>query len=316
MKNNPPILSFVVPCYNERLVLEGTIESLSRLLEDLKSKGIISPLSFAFYVDDGSTDDTWDIIQRCHEYDVCCRGLKLAGNVGHQYALLAGMMELPAEVDCVISIDADLQDDLDAIPKMLEEFEKGYDIVYGVRTERPKDSLSRRVTADLYYRFVRMMGVNIVYQHADYRLLNRPVIEALSAYSEVNLFLRGIFPGMGFTSTQVTYVRKPRQHGESNYTWFKMIALAWEGITSFSTFPLRISLWVSLMAILLGLIIGIHAMMGWMRGENVSGWTSLIITILLLGGMQLFCLGIIGEYHAKTYMETKRRPRYIVKTII
>jgi len=237
----------------------------------------------------------------------------LAGNVGHQNALLAGMLEIRGEVDCLVSMDADLQDDIGVIPTMLERFAEGCDIVYGVREDRRSDSFFKRSTAGFFYALMKRIGVRTVPQHADYRLVSRAALDALAQYGETNLFLRGIFPSMGFRSAHVAYARKERQHGESKYPLRRMLAFAWQGITSFSSMPLRLAGLCSLGALFLALVQTFLALLTWARGETVSGWTSLMIAVLFLGSVQLFCLTLIGEYLAKIYAEVKRRPRYIVE---
>ncbi len=313
MRRVKPCLALVVPCYNEAEGLPHVMGVLGDYLAGLKRDGLVDESSFVYYVDDGSKDGTWALIQERHEGDEFCKGLKLAGNVGHQNALLAGMVEVRGEVDCIVSLDADLQDDVSAIAEMLKHFAKGSDIVYGVRNRRATDTWFKRGTAGLFYKLMGLLKVRIVPQHADYRLVSRAALEAFAGYGESNVFLRGIFPSMGFASSTVHYARKERLHGESKYPLRRMLSFAWQGVTSFSAVPLRLAGLFSLAAIFLALVLCCITLVVWWKGETVSGWTSLIIATLFLGGVQLFCLTIIGEYLAKIYMEVKRRPRYIVE---
>ncbi|MCL2012446.1 MAG: glycosyltransferase family 2 protein [Cystobacterineae bacterium] len=313
MKRATPCLALLIPCYNEEDTLPHLLHTLDKLLATLKSEGLIHNNSFVLYVDDGSRDNTWQIIEAHSLQNVHSKGLKLAGNVGHQNALLAGMMELRNEVDCLISMDADLQDDIAVIPSMLKHHAEGCEVVYGVRNNRAADSFFKRYTAGLFYKLMGKIGVRIVSQHADYRLVSQTALNALAQYGETNLFLRGIFPSMGFPSAVVAYERKERQHGESKYPLKRMLSFAWQGVSSFSGLPLRLAGVCSLATLLFALLLSFLALLAWARGETVSGWTSLIITVLFLGSVQLFCLTLIGEYLAKIYAEVKRRPRYIVE---
>jgi glycosyltransferase involved in cell wall biosynthesis len=308
-----PCLGLVIPCYNEEAGLLHVTEILARFLTSLKHDGLIRDNSFVIYVDDGSRDGTWRIIEEHSARNPHNKGLKLAGNVGHQNALLAGMLEIRDEVDCLISMDADLQDDINAIPTMLECFAEGCDIVYGVRDNRDSDPFFKRNTAKLFYKLMEWLGVRTVPQHADYRLVSRAAVNALAHYGESNLFLRGIFPSMGFHSATITYTRKARQYGETKYPLRRMLAFAWQGITSFSGMPLRLAGFLSLGTFVLALLESLRAFISWLRGDVVTGWTSLIITILFVGAVQLFSLAIIGEYLAKIFIEVKGRPRYIVE---
>ena len=313
MERATPCLALIVPCYNEEAGLPHVMETLDNLLVALKHDGLVLDASFVLYVDDGSRDDTWRIIEERHACNTYSRGLKLAGNVGHQNALLAGMLETRSESDCLISMDADLQDDINVIPAMLKNFAEGCDIVYGVRDNRDSDTAFKRKTAGLFYTLMERIGVRIVPQHADYRLVSRTAVNALADYGERNLFLRGIFPSMGFRSAIVHYTRKEREYGTSKYPLRRMLSFAWQGITSFSGLPLRLGGLFSLGALLLALLQSFLALFTWARGETVSGWTSLMIAILFLGSVQLFSITLIGEYLLKIYMEVKRRPRYIVE---
>lgn len=313
MDRSKPRLAFVIPCYNEEDGLTHVMETLARFLASLKHDELVHPESFSLYVDDGSRDNTWQRIVERNGHDASSRGLKLAGNVGHQNALLAGMLEIRDEVDCLISMDADLQDDIAVIPDMLKRFEEGCDIVYGVRDNRVSDTSFKRSTAGFFYALMARIGVRIVPQHADYRLVSLAAVNALAQYGESNLFLRGIFPSMGFCHATVPYARRERQFGETKYPLKRMLSFAWQGITSFSALPLRLAGIFSMGALVLALLESVLALLAWARGDTFSGWTSLMIAMLFLGSVQLFCLTLIGEYLAKIYTEVKRRPRYIVE---
>ena len=305
-------LSIVVPCYNEEAVLPETIQRLTELLQYLIDKGKITSDSCVYYVDDGSRDRTWNLIETLAKTNSTVRGIKLSRNRGHQNALLAGLLTVKGEA--VISIDADLQDDLSAIEEMLYDYAAGYDIVYGVRGSRKTDTFFKSFTARSYYHLLSVMGVEIIYNHADYRLMSRRVIDALKEFGEVNLFLRGIIPQLGFSHTIVYYDRADRFAGESKYPLKQMLSLAWQGITSFSDLPLRIITGLGLLVSLISFLVTIWAI--WIRlftEEAIPGWASTVLPIYFLGGIQLLCLGIIGEYLAKIYTETKRRPRYFIE---
>lgn len=309
---SPTTVTIVVPCYNEEDVLPETINRLSRLLNDLENSGIIAAGSHACFVDDGSHDKTWSIIKQQAEYNPQVRGLKLARNRGHQFALLAGLEN--AEGDVVISIDADLQDDISVIKQMIEQYQQGYDIVYGVRKLRSHDTRFKRMTAEGYYFLLRKMGVNIVYNHADFRLMSRRAIEALKQYEEVNLFLRGIIPTIGFPHTIVEYDRAARFAGESKYPVRKMLSLAVDGITSFSSVPLRFIAGMGMVIFLLSLGLSCWVLFTKLFSDNaIPGWASSVLPMYLLGGIQLLSIGVLGEYVAKMYMETKKRPRYFIQ---
>ena len=305
-------LSIVVPCYNEEAVLPETIQRLTELLRYLMDKGKITSDSCVYYVDDGSRDRTWDLIETLAKTNQYVRGIKLSRNRGHQNALLAGLLTVKGEV--VISVDADLQDDLSAIEEMLDYYAAGNDIVYGVRSSRKTDTFFKSFTAIAYYRLLSIMGVEIIYNHADYRLMSRRAIHALREFAEVNLFLRGIIPQLGFSYAIVYYERADRFAGESKYPLKKMLSLAWQGITSFSDVPLQVITGLGLLVSLISFSVTIWAV--WIRlftEEAIPGWASTVLPIYFLGGIQLLCLGIIGEYLAKIYTETKRRPRYIIE---
>jgi len=311
MKN----FGIVIPCHNEELVLGETTRRLAILLQGLNAKGKISSDSKVYFVDDGSRDATWKVICDSAEQQPFVEGIKLSRNRGHQSALLAGLMH--AKGDCLISIDADLQDDLSAIEEMVDAHAAGSDIVYGVRKGRKSDTPFKRFSAELYYRILATMGVEIVFNHADYRLMSRRAIDALREFGEVNLFLRGIIPQLGFNSAIVHYERAERFAGESKYPLSKMLALAVQGVTSFSVVPLRIITTLGLLISVLSFGIGLWAL--WLRvftEEAIPGWASTVLPMYLLGGIQLFSLGVIGEYLGKIYLETKRRPRYFIEEFI
>jgi glycosyltransferase involved in cell wall biosynthesis len=308
----PIRLSIVVPCFNEQEVLPETTGRLRALLDLLVESGRICADSQIVLVDDGSQDHTWDLIRDQHRQDVRIRGLKLSGNRGHQVALVAGLFS--AEGDAIVSVDADLQDDLTAIEAMVDQYRNGYDVVYGVRRKRTADTFLKRVSATGYYRLLALLGVRIVHNHADFRLLSRRAIEALKQYSEVNLFLRGIVPLIGFKSSRVLYDRAERFAGESKYPLRKMLALAADGVTSFTAFPLRV---IALLGVFVSFLS--VAMMVWVLWVKVfttlaiPGWASSVIPVYFLGGIQLLSIGILGEYVAKLYSEAKRRPRYFIE---
>lgn len=306
------ILSIVVPCYNEETVLPVTTSQLTKLLDDLVRNNLVDSGSHVIFVDDGSRDRTWQIIQEASNESSAIRGIKLSRNRGHQNAVLAGLLD--AKGDAVISVDADLQDDLGAIEKMIQAHSQGSDIVFGVRKSRHTDTFFKRFTAEGYYRLLERFGVEVVFNHADYRLMSRRTIEALREFNEVNLFLRGIIPQLGFPSSIVYYDRAERVAGESKYPLNKMLALAWQGITSFSTLPLRMITALGFLISLGSFGITLWALFIRLFSEQaVPGWTSTVVPIYLLGGIQLLCIGIIGEYLAKIYMETKRRPHFFIE---
>jgi len=309
---DPVTLNVVVPCFNEQAVLPETARRLRERLVELAKEGLISADSGVVFVDDGSGDETWSIIERLARGNGGFNGIKLARNVGHQNALLAGLLSTPGEV--LISIDADLQDDLGAIRQMLLAHREGADIVYGVRASRTVDTTFKRLSAEGYYRLLRALGVNVVFNHADYRLMSRRAIEALREFGEVNLFLRGIIPLLGLATRTVTYDRHPRLAGESKYPLRKMLALALEGITSFSVVPLR---WITLTGVLLALsslLVGLWALFVRVFTDRyLPGWASVVVPMSFFSGIQLFSLGLLGEYLGKVYLETKHRPRFIIE---
>jgi glycosyltransferase involved in cell wall biosynthesis len=305
-------LSIVVPCFNEEAVLPETSKRLSSLMDRLQAAGKITSKSSIYFVDDGSSDRTWSVIEELAKRDPRVHGIKLSKNRGHQNALLAGLMTVGG--DAIVSIDADLQDDVDVVQDMVDAHLTGKDIVYGVRNQRRTDTLFKRRTAEFYYNLLRWMGVDVIFNHADYRLMSRRALDALKEYSEVNLFLRGVIPTIGFSSAVVIYDRKERYAGESKYHLRKMLALAVDGITSFSTFPLRCIAGLGIVIFLISLLLSFWVI--WIRYFSpmvVPGWASSVLPMYLLGGIQLFSIGILGEYVSKIYMETKRRPRFIIE---
>lgn len=306
-------LYIVVPCYNEEEVLGETTKRLSVKLANMIEAGLIAPTSKVLYVNDGSKDRTWELIEEIHSQDPLFSGISLAHNRGHQNALLAGLITAKEYADIVISMDADLQDDIEIIDEMVRKYQEGYDVVYGVRSSRKTDSFFKRFSAESFYKLIGLMGVEIVYNHADYRLTSRRVLESLNEYQEVNLFLRGIFPAIGYRSTTVEYERNERFAGESKYPLKKMLAFAWEGITSFTIRPLQFISALGMIVSAVSLIFLISFLINKIFGYTVTGWASVICSIWLVGGLQLFCLGIIGEYIGKIYYETKRRPRFIIE---
>ena len=309
-------LYLVVPCYNEQEVLPETSRRLKQKMEALLAQGRITPESRVLLVDDGSRDDTWAIIYGLSDNDPLFAGLKLSRNRGHQNALLAGLMTAKEKADCVISLDADLQDDVEAIDRFLDEHDKGADVVYGVRSKRDTDTAFKRLTAEGFYKFMKLMGVDIVFNHADYRLMSRRALEGLSQYKEVNLFLRGIVPLIGYKSSQVYYERHERFAGQSKYPLKKMLAFAFDGITSFSVKPIRFICILGLFIFAASVLALLALLCVKLFGFTVTGWTSLIATICLFGGLQMLCLGIIGEYIGKTYQEVKARPRFLIEQYI
>lgn len=308
-------LSIVVPCYNEEAVLPETARRLLELIARLRDAGKISARSSAYFVDDGSQDSTWSLIEELSKRHRAIGGIRLSRNRGHQNALIAGLLRVPGDV--VVSADADLQDDLNAIEAMIDAHRAGCDIVYGVRRCRSADTLFKRLTAEAYYRVLKIMGVDLVFNHADYRLMSRRAIEALKQFKEVNLFLRGIIPQLGFATAMVHYDRAGRFAGESKYPLAKMLALAVQGITSFSATPLRMITAAGLIVSFGALIVTLWALfIRLFTDQAMPGWTSTVVPMYFLGGIQLLSLGVIGEYVAKIYMETKQRPRFIVEKMI
>ena len=310
------ILSIVVPCYNEEEMLPITFESLGAKLKDLIDKKKISPDSFMLFVDDGSKDKTWELIEEENKKNPMVRGLKLAGNVGHQFALTAGLISAKDISDISISIDADLQDDIEVFDRMVDLYHEGNDIVYGVRNKRKTDTFFKRFTAQSFYKVMNFCGAKTIYNHADFRLMSKRSLEQFSQYSEENLFLRGIVPLIGYKTACVYYDRKVRVAGESKYPLKKMLALAIEGITSFSVKPIRFIMLLGFISDILSFAAFVYALVSYFVFTVEPGWTSLIVSIWFLGGVQLISVGLIGEYIGKIYMEVKRRPRYNVEKYI
>lgn len=305
-------LFIVIPCYNEEEVLNETTKRLEEKLECLIKKDVISEESRVMYVNDGSKDNTWELIKSISESHELFTGITLSRNKGHQNALVAGLMTAREYANVVISMDADLQDDINAIDEMLEKYYDGCDIIYGVRSSRKKDTFFKKFTAEGFYKFMSLMGVDIVFNHADYRLTSKRVLDEFSNFKEVNLFLRGIFPLIGFKSDKVYYERAERFAGESKYPLKKMLNFAWDGITSFSVKPLRMICILGFLILFISFIIMAYSLIQKIIGNTVEGWTFLTISIWFIGGLQMISVGIIGEYIGKIYNETKARPRYII----
>lgn len=311
-----PILYIVIPCFNEEEVLKETTKRLKIKLKKLLKEKIISTKSRVMYVNDGSKDKTWSIIKEINQKGNLFTGISLSRNRGHQNALLAGLLTAKDYADIVISMDSDLQDDIDAIDKMITKYLEGNDIVYGVRSKRKKDSFFKKITAEGFYKVMNLLGVECIYNHADYRLTSKRVLEEFSNYKEVNLFLRGMFPLVGFKSDIVYYERNERFAGKSKYPLKKMLNFAWDGITSFSIKPLRMICILGFVILFISISIMIYSLIRKLTGNTVPGWTFLSISIWFIGGIQMISIGIIGEYIGKIYQETKQRPRYIIEEIL
>lgn len=309
-------LYMVIPCYNEEEVLDETTKRLTLRFDELIARDKIAGDSKILYVNDGSKDQTWPIIARLHEENKYVSGLNLSRNRGHQNAVLAGLMYAKDHADMVISMDADLQDDIMAIDEMVDKFHEGFDVVYGVRNSRKKDTWFKKTTAEGFYKFMKWMGVDIVFNHADFRLMSKRVLEQLEHYKEVNLFLRGIVPLIGYPSTEVYYERNERFAGESKYPLKKMLAFAFDGITSFSVKPIRMICTFGLLVFLISIAMLIYSIVIHYIGKTVPGWSSLIVSIWALGGLQLLAIGIVGEYIGKVYLEVKERPRFCIQDIL
>lgn len=310
-------LAIVVPCYNEEEVLTMASETLRGVLDDLISKGKIAADSFVLFVNDGSKDKTWELIEKEHEahpIQVC--GVKLAGNVGHQSALTAGLLTAMDMSDVTVSIDADLQDDVLVIEEMIDKFHAGNDIVYGVRKERKTDTFFKRVTAQGFYKLMAVMGVKTVYNHADFRLMSKRAVEHFAQFQETNMYLRGMMPLIGYQTDSVYYDRKERVAGESKYPLKKMLALAFNGISSFSVKPISMIMGLGIVIILCSILAAIYALVSYVTGNVEPGWTSLILSIWFLGGLQLMAIGMVGLYIGKIYMEVKHRPRYNIEKVL
>ena len=313
---NRPVLYIVVPCYNEEEVLPETSKRLKVKMESLMEAGKISDKSKVMLVNDGSKDRTWAMIEALHQGDPLFSGVNLSRNRGHQNALLAGLMTARDRCDMTISMDADLQDDIDAVDAMVDKFLEGCDIVYGVRSSRKKDTFFKRFTAEAFYRLMNFMGAETVFNHADYRLLSRRVLEGLAEFKEVNLFLRGIVPMIGYTSATVEYERGERFAGESKYPLKKMLAFAMEGITSLSTKPIRYITFLGILIFVVSIIMLAVFIVKWALGMTVAGWASVICSVWAIGGLILLSLGVIGEYIGKIYLETKERPRFLIREVL
>ncbi len=309
-------LYIVVPCYNEEAVLSKTAATLLKKYEQLAKRGKITNKSKIVFIDDGSTDSTWRKIKGYNRINGAFGGIKLSRNRGHQNALLCGLLTLKDYADAIISIDADLQDDIGAIDEMLEKFEHGCDVVYGVRSKRDTDTFFKRFTAESYYKILDKMGAKVIFNHADFRLMSRRAIECLSLFKERNIFLRGLVPMIGFKSGIVKYERAEREAGESKYPLSKMLSLAWEGITSLSIRPIRVVTVTGALIFALSIVMLIYSVVRFFMGATVSGWASLAVSIWAIGGLQLLAIGIVGEYVGKIYLESKNRPRFIVEDII
>lgn len=316
MKKSSTVLNIVIPCYNEEKALPFTKKELIKKMDDLIKKGLVSENSKVVLVNDGSRDKTWDLIKKLHEENDMFVGVNLSRNRGHQNALLAGLMYAKDNADISISMDADLQDDINVIDDMINKYHEGCDIVYGVRSSRKKDTFFKKFTAEGFYKFMNLMGVEVVFNHADCRLMSKRALIELSNFKEVNLFLRGIVPQLGFKTDIAYYERNERVAGESKYPLKKMLSFAIDGITSFSIKPLRMITSIGFCILILSFIILIYSLVMKLTGNTVSGWTFIVCSIWLIGGIQTLCLGVIGEYIGKIYNETKHRPRYIVESIL
>lgn len=307
-----PVLSIVVPCYNEQEVFYFCLNELSSRIDDMIQKGKIDKQSHIVFIDDGSKDETWNLIETSSIKHSFVKGIKLSRNKGHQTALMAGLSTC-TDSDISVSIDADLQDDSSVIEKMVDEYRAGYDIVYGVRSDRTSDTYFKKFSAELFYKLMFLMGVNQVSNHADFRLLSKRALNSLLQYKEQNLYIRGLIPLIGYPSTKIFYSRNERAAGESKYPLKKMLSLALEGITSFSITPLRIVSALGFSISILSSIGVLYTLIQYTLGHTVSGWASVILAILFIGGVQMLCLGIIGEYVGKIYIESKNRPKYFIE---
>lgn len=314
MKKTSPVLFLIVPCYNEKEIIKLSVETINKKLQNLIARGVISKKSKAVFVNDGSKDETLDLLKK-HKTKLM-QIVSLSANKGHQNALLAGLNYAKDKCDCAISMDCDLQDDINLVDRFVESFAQGYEVVYGVRNNRKEDSFFKRFSATAFYKLMKILGVDIVYNHADYRLLSNRALGHLLEFSEVNLFLRGIVPLLGFKSQNLYYKRNARVAGQSKYPFFKMLSFAIDGITSFSIKPLRILTLIGAIISIFSFCVGVWALLTKAMGEAVSGWTSMVVSMYFLGGIQLLGLGIIGEYIGKIYRETKRRPLYFIEEIL
>ena len=309
-------LYLAIPCYNEEEVLRDSAEKLLNKYNNMMSEGKITSDSKIVFIDDGSKDKTWSIISELHKENSVFQGIKLSRNRGHQNALLCGLMTLKDKADAVISIDADLQDDINTFDDMVAKYEEGCDVVYGVRSKRETDTFFKRFTAEAFYKILNKMGAKVIFNHADFRLMSRRALEAFSQYKETNIFLRGMVPLIGYKSDIVTYERSERLLGESKYPLKKMLALAWEGITSMSIQPIRLITGLGAIVFAISIIMVIYSLTSFFIGTAVSGWASILCSIWALGGLQLLAIGVIGEYIGKIYLESKHRPRFIVEEFL
>ncbi|MBN1158605.1 MAG: glycosyltransferase family 2 protein [Bacteroidales bacterium] len=308
-----PVLGIIVPCYNEEEIIGQNLAILHHFLVQNIHDQLLSDKSYIVVVDDHSKDRSWAIIKKIVTEHKRVKAIRLAANKGHQYALLAGLCEFSAMSDCLVSVDADLQDDIGVIPEMIRKFGQGNEIVYGVRSRRSHDSMFKRISAMAFYRLLNLLGVNVLFDHADFRLTSRRVNEELKNFQEVNLFLRGIFPLMGFNTAVVYYQRKERKAGKTKYPLRRMISLALDGITSFSIVPLRIITFIGFAVFIICLVLMVYALLAYLNGRTVAGWFSTVLPFYFLGGIQILCIGILGEYLGKIYREVKRRPRFIIE---
>ncbi len=306
-------LYLVIPCYKEEEVLPETAKRLQQKMQNLINSQTVSPASKIVFVNDGSTDRTWEVIQQLHKANPLFEGINLSRNRGHQNALLAGLMTVKDHADVTISMDADLQDDIDAIDTMLDKYQNGCDIVYGVRSKRETDTWFKRTTAEGFYKVMDWLGAKVVFNHADYRLMSKRALEGLAKFKEVNLFLRGMVPMVGYPSDIVYYERHERFAGESKYPLKKMLSFAFEGITSLSTKPIKIIMTLGISIFVISLCMLVYFFIRFLTGNTVAGWASLAVSVWALGGIQLLAIGVIGEYVGKVYLETKERPRYIIE---
>lgn len=309
-------LYLAIPCYNEEEVLMDSASKLLNKYDNMMAEGKITADSKIVFIDDGSKDKTWDIIKELHNNNPVFQGIKLSRNRGHQNALLCGLMTLKDKADAVISIDADLQDDINTFDEMVAKYEDGCDVVYGVRSKRETDTFFKRFTAEAFYKILNKMGAKVIFNHADFRLMSKRALQAFSLYRETNIFLRGMVPLVGYKSDVVAYERSERLAGESKYPLKKMLALAWEGITSLSIQPIRMITWLGGIVFGISIIMIIYSLISFFIGAATSGWASTLCSIWAIGGLQLLAIGIIGEYIGKIYLETKNRPRFIVEEFL
>lgn len=316
MNNRPNTLYLVVPCYNEEEALPHSAQVMREKLSRLMQEGKVSPESKILLVNDGSRDKTWQLIHSLCDSDPAFAGLSFSRNYGHQSAILAGMMAARQHADIAVTIDADLQQDIEALDQFLEKYQAGCEIVYGIRNDRNTDGLFKKMTANAFYSLMHLLGCNVMSNHADYRLLSKKALDALAEYKEVNLFLRGLIPAMGFQSDVVYFDVKEREAGTSKYTFRKMLTLATDGITSMSTRPIQLITIMGFLVSVFSFVMIVYCIADWFLGRNVPGYTTSLVVSLLMGGLTIFSLGIVGEYVGKIYLEAKARPRYIVESFI